>query len=203
MAEEPKQVGGDRSRPPRGTGRDALIRAIIRVVAREGVDALTYRAVAEEAGVAHGLVYYHFRSRDAMISRALSWAAQDALESSRVLGAEDALDRFASDVGAMIEGDPEPTAFQFELALQGLRRPELGEEVRRLYRHYIDVFGRALNALDVPADETLATLVFAAVDGLSLQQLIFDDRRRTDQAMRRLQDLLGCLAGAEHEARAS
>jgi AcrR family transcriptional regulator len=49
-----------RTRPARGDGRRALLEAVVRVVARHGLDALTYRAVAKEAGVTHGLVSYHF-----------------------------------------------------------------------------------------------------------------------------------------------
>lgn len=47
--------------------RDALLRAAIKVTARGGLRALTYRAVAEEAGVVRGLVRFHFGSRDALI----------------------------------------------------------------------------------------------------------------------------------------
>ncbi|WP_416979825.1 TetR family transcriptional regulator [Streptomyces sp. T028] len=43
-----------------GEGRDALLIAAVRVVARDGLRKLTYRAVAAEAGVTHGLVAHHF-----------------------------------------------------------------------------------------------------------------------------------------------
>lgn len=183
-----------RERPARGDGREALIRAIIRVVARDGVDGLTFRSVAEEAGVTHGLVHYHFGTREAMINESLSWAAQDAIDSAQVMPLGSGLEDFAPEVGSMIEADPGPSAFQFELALQGLRWPEVGEQVEMLYRHFIETFRSALLEAGVEADEDLARLVFAAVDGLSLQQLIFGDRQSTDRAMERLRELLELAA---------
>lgn len=192
--EEAGNGASKRDRPARGEGREALIRGIIRVVARDGVDGLTFRSVAEETGVTHGLVHYHFGTREAMINEALSWAAQDAIEAARVMPLGDGLEDFASDVGVMIEANPQPIAFQFELALQGLRWPAVGDQVELLYRHFIDTFRIALVEAGVEADDVLARVVFAAVDGLSLQQLIFGERQLTDEAMERLRKLLAMAA---------
>src|SRR3712207_5466329 len=63
-------------RPKHGQGREALLRATVHVVAREGLRGLTYRAVAEEAGVANTLVAHHFGTRDALLQAALEWAAE-------------------------------------------------------------------------------------------------------------------------------
>lgn len=62
-----KPAAQPRKRVDYGTGREALLNAAVRVVARGGLRKLTYRAVAEEAGVTHGLVVHHFGSRDALI----------------------------------------------------------------------------------------------------------------------------------------
>jgi hypothetical protein len=49
-------------------------------------------------------------------------------------------------------------------------------------------------ALGIPRDRALTRLVFAALDGLVLQQLIFGDARDTDASIERLQELLAPLA---------
>jgi AcrR family transcriptional regulator len=59
-----------------GDGREALLTAAVRVVARKGIRHLTYRALARQAGVTHGLVTYHFGSRDALIRAALQCTAR-------------------------------------------------------------------------------------------------------------------------------
>src|SRR5438552_12981604 len=69
-----------KERPEYGAGREALLDAAIRVVARRGLRHLTYRAVAAEAGVTHGLVAHHFGSRDALLLAALRHSVQRSIE---------------------------------------------------------------------------------------------------------------------------
>jgi TetR/AcrR family transcriptional regulator, regulator of biofilm formation and stress response len=175
---------------PRGRGRDALCAALVRVVAREGLDGVTFRSVAREAGVTHGLASYHFGTREAMISAALTWAVEHAIEASR-LGAEaQTIGELAADVPQLIADAPEEAAFQFRLALESLARPELLEEVRRTYDAYVATVRQTLVRLGLADDEALARLVFAAADGLALQQLLYGDPVRTGEALARLRGLL-------------
>src|SRR3712207_8439845 len=60
-----------RPAPGYGEGRRALLAAAVHVVATRGLRHLTYRSVAQEAGVAHGLVAHHFGTRDALLEAAL------------------------------------------------------------------------------------------------------------------------------------
>ncbi|MGK4578743.1 TetR family transcriptional regulator [Kitasatospora sp. HPMI-4] len=54
-----------------GEGREALLAAAVRVVARGGLRNLTYRAAAKEAGVTHGLVVHHFGAAEREWARML------------------------------------------------------------------------------------------------------------------------------------
>ena len=63
-------------------GREALLRATVAVVAKGGLRSLTYRAVANEAKVTHGLVYKHFGSRDALIVAATEYSLKPTLDST-------------------------------------------------------------------------------------------------------------------------
>lgn len=188
MGAEPAPL--ERRRLPRGAGRKALLEAIIRLVAREGLASLTFRAAAAEAGVTHGLASYHFRSRETMIEEALAWATERDIEAARLEPASGRLEDFAADLPELVSANPERPAFQFELALEARRRRELLPQVRLLYEHYIDVVARSLEEAGVGGDRVLARLAFAALDGLVLQQLIFDDPDATEQAVARLRHLL-------------
>lgn len=179
------------SRPPRGQGREALLEALVRVAARDGLDAVTHRSVAAEAGVTHGLATYHFASRDEMVHEALIWATRGAMERTQLGEVGQTLDDFAAAVPGRIAEDPGNAGFQFELAIEGTRRPELGAEVQRLYDQYVGAVAGVLAAHGVAVDPVLARLVFAAVDGLVLQQLIYDDPARTEECLARLRALLG------------
>src|SRR5215216_8163389 len=74
--------------PGHGERREALLSAAMRVLDRDGMRGLTYRSVAREAGVSHGLVRHHFGSRDALIQEAVLDHSERTLQVTR-LGAED------------------------------------------------------------------------------------------------------------------
>lgn len=188
--------------PPRtrrvhyGEGREALLAAAVRVVAERGLRHLTYRAVAEEAGVAHGLVVHHFGCRDALIEAALAHAISTSLNTSSLEpGTGDAPD-FAAGLAGMVRDDPNLQAFQYELMLESRRRPELLPMVRALYDRYFGATERELTRiLPEGASPALSRLVFAALDGLVLHQLIFGDAEHTDAALAELRTTLGQLSG--------
>ncbi|MCP3670502.1 MAG: TetR family transcriptional regulator, partial [Gammaproteobacteria bacterium] len=47
--------------------RQLILDSVLAVIAKEGVDAITHRRVGHEAGVSHGVVSYHFPTRDELI----------------------------------------------------------------------------------------------------------------------------------------
>jgi AcrR family transcriptional regulator len=155
--------------------------------------------VAEEAGVTHGLASYHFRTREAMIQQALSWAVRHGIASLQMPPEGGTITDFAGHVPEMLSDSPEEAIFQFELLLRALRTPTLRHEVRESYDDYIAAVADSLRSfgIDEPA---LAPLVFGALDGLTLQQLLYDDDRRTDEAIAALRRLLAMLAGPSPRA---
>ncbi|HEY0560428.1 MAG: hypothetical protein JWM48_32 [Mycobacterium sp.] len=56
-----------------GERREQLLRATYRVACRGGLDGVTARAVAEEAAVSPGLVFFHFGSKDALVAEMMRW----------------------------------------------------------------------------------------------------------------------------------
>jgi AcrR family transcriptional regulator len=163
-------------------------------VDKHGFAGLTYRAVAAEAGVTHGLVSYHFGSLDAMITEALGMAADEAIRDSRMAVSSGELATFANSISTLVSEHTEAQTYQFELTFEARRRPELAGQIRALYENYYAVVERSLVELGIERDHALTRLVFAALDGLVLQQLIFGDARATDASIERLQDLLALLA---------
>jgi len=157
---------------PYGSGRDALLDAAVKVVARVGLRGLTYRAVATEAGVTNSLVAHHFGSRDALITETLRRSVQRSIETSRLIDFAASEPEFRKALLDVVDSEPEQQAFQFELILEARRRPELREPVRELYRTYIATLQAGLGAANPAlADEAQARTVFAALDGLMLQFL--------------------------------
>ncbi len=185
----PGSRGADKADVAYGDGREALLRAVVTVVARGGLRELTYRAVATEAGVTHGLVRHHFGSRDALIVAATEYSLGPAIAVTN-LGESGSLDDWAKDVPRVLIDEEDLTAFQFEVILESRRRPELKAAVRDLYGGFRKAMLADLRAHGVDADKALATLVFAALDGLIFEGLALNEPQTTRTAIRKLRELL-------------
>ena len=155
-----------------GTGREALLRAVVDVVAQKGLRGMTYRAVAEAAGVNNSLVAHHFGSRDALIAAALQWASEQSIAASRLREAAEQEGSFTEALLGLLLEDPGLQAFQYEMILEARRRPELAGPVAQLYESYVDALTEGLQAFGVQGEvRVVARSLFAALDGLVLQYL--------------------------------
>src|SRR3954453_23039592 len=68
--------------------REQILEAALRVIGRSGREAVTHRAVAEEAGVPLGSTTYYFDSRDDLLGQALEHVARKEADRHRELGEE-------------------------------------------------------------------------------------------------------------------
>src|SRR3954453_8935378 len=66
--------------------REQILEGALRVIGRSGREAVTHRAVAEEAGVPLGSTPYVFDSRDDPVAQALEHVARKERVPHRVLG---------------------------------------------------------------------------------------------------------------------
>lgn len=166
-----KSVAADSRVVNYGEGREALLAATVRVVARKGLRGLTFRAVAEEAGVNNTLIAHHFGTRDRLIAETLAWTADRSVGAADLSGyASNAAVFLRALVEHMVES-PEVEIFLFEMILEASRRPELQDPVRELYRRYVAELSAGRVRLGEPANDALNLALFAALDGLMLQYL--------------------------------
>ncbi|MGK0721576.1 TetR/AcrR family transcriptional regulator [Leucobacter sp. W1478] len=154
------------------SGREALLRATIVVVANGGLRALTYRAVAAEAGVSHGLVRHHFGSRDRLVAEAMDFAISESLRRSNMLDPIETVADFARGIETLSERESEIQAFQYELLLESRRRPELKPAVERHYEAYRSAITRQLRQLGVN-DPALVEVLWFALDAIVFKQLVY------------------------------
>ena len=179
--------------------RNALMVAAVAVVAERGWEAVTTRMVAERAGLASGLVHYHFSSvNDLLIDATLAAARQEAARLLEGMGGESAsqgVERLIEAVASYDVDDPtgNPTILVFsEMLLAATRyerlRAGLAEilgEYRAALRDWLDRQGGAIDP------DATAALMFAALDGLVLHRVIDPRLRglRIEPALRRLAGL--------------
>lgn len=179
-----------KSGPAYGEGREALLVAAVTVVARGGLRSLTYRAVAEQAGLTHGLVRHHFGSRDALIVAATEYSLSPLLVASGVTATPGTDEEFAQGIPNMIQREQDLVAFQYEVMLESLRRPELQDAVRLMLTGLRDGILADLRERGLPASADFAAMVTSALDGIVLHGLILGDLVQVRSSLREFRQLL-------------
>jgi AcrR family transcriptional regulator len=98
-------------REPRKLSRDVrrtqLIEATIGVLARQGYSRTTMTAVAREAGLSHGLVNFHFTSKEKLLEETLQYLSEEYRQ-NWTQSLEAAPSRPAAQLDAMIRADFDP-----------------------------------------------------------------------------------------------
>jgi DNA-binding transcriptional regulator YbjK len=186
---------------PRGAARrDALLDAVLRVVADAGVDAVTHRRVAEAAGLPLASTTYWFESKEQMLTAALERAADRDIERLRALlgtPKTDVADPLGLAVAAILApSDDSPQSSRgwllatYTLMLEAARRPALREVMRRWTDAYMEALPPLLAAAGSRHARSDAELLLAAADGLLVDQLASDDASNQAPRLRRLAEAL-------------
>jgi AcrR family transcriptional regulator len=136
-------------------------------IAREGVDTLSVRALAKEAGVAHRAAYQHFPDKDGLIAAVMT-NAYDALAARCAASRADAKTVEARlQAAARAYADFAAEAPQLFLAMTGPRvnqsgaHKELEAAVARAWRYIAGPIGEGVDAgLFTIADKRAAAAIF-------------------------------------------
>jgi TetR/AcrR family transcriptional regulator, regulator of biofilm formation and stress response len=162
--------------------REQILDATVRVMGRSGREAVTHRAVAEEAGVPLGSTTYYFDSRDDLLGQALEHVARKEVDRHLQLGvelrkaktprqlADMLLDQLIFDID-----DKDIYVAEYELWLEAGRRPDLRDAATAWCDSVqLSVAGamEKLGSTDPAAD---ASLVVAAIDGLGERVMSRED----------------------------
>ncbi len=213
MAESVAQTGSETAAAERadgGNGRGArgeqrrieLLEAVVRLIAREGVAAVTHRAVAAEAGVTHRLTTYYFRTKEKMLIEAFRHLTAESLERSRAaverlasmepngspLAA--AIDEVVDAVLGGLHAEAGGVVAELALVLEIPRSPELAADYaawQNALEALLAEHARKLESDDPNAD---ARLILTAIHGLQLERLGRPDRARGREELRALVERL-------------
>ncbi|MBY6414665.1 TetR/AcrR family transcriptional regulator [Rhodococcus sp. BP-252] len=176
--------------PRYGEGRSALLAAAVHVVAERGLRRLTYREVARQAGVAHGLVAHHFGSGESLLEAALEFSLHNSVTAISSRPGSGDIDALLEGLSSMIDANPHDQAFQYELMLESRRTPGLTVHVRAIYDAYIEALRCELSAAGVDPDPALCHLVYSAADGLVFHQITLGNPALMDRSIDHLRALL-------------
>jgi DNA-binding transcriptional regulator YbjK len=180
MPTKPTPDGAPSSEPSsaRGSTREQILRATLRVIGEHGVEAVSNRRIAKEAGVALGSLTYHFPSQNELLRETLLLYVHEEVErlssiAAALRAAEPTLAEIAVEIARIAGGSefaPEQIA-ELELHLQAARDPELQDASRRCFAAYDDFAAAALQALNVPDPAKHARTVVAVMGGFALRRL--------------------------------
>ncbi|WP_423917833.1 TetR/AcrR family transcriptional regulator [Frigoribacterium sp. 2-23] len=174
---------------PKGEARrQALVAAVLRVLERGGPNAVTHRAVAEEARLPLAAATYYFASRDDMLATALRVSARHWTSTI------DAIDTpTRRDLAALLvryTGTDRAAALaQYELLFAAMRTPALRDSADTWYSS-LDAL---LERLGVGAE--VRSTAALALDGLVLRMLWRGDPADVDQTDALLETLIGDALG--------
>lgn len=174
-------------RKPLEQRRAELVEAALRVAMRDGVEAVTVRQVAREAGISLGTVHYCFDDKEALLramGRAIAVAASqpvlDALDAGD--DAETLAEAAAKSLLTGLKENRHMRLLTFEFATSGARTPVLREVAQshlhqsiEMTREYLDRLARKAGVEYRVDMGFLARIVAQLIDGIELAWLIEKD----------------------------
>lgn len=168
------------SRPRGAARREALLDAVLRIVAEVGADAVTHRRVAEVADLPLASTTYYFESKEHLLTAALERAADRDIARLHAF-LEEVSDPPGDPLELAVEildpGDQTAQASRgslvatYALMLEAARRPALRGVLSRWTRAYLEALARLLSLAGSRQPDGDAAILLGAADGLLLERL--------------------------------
>lgn len=166
--------------------RHELAEAAWRAIVKYGLEGTTTRLIAKESGYSNGVLAHYFESKDEILLEALRKSHEgvdkritEAIENKEGF---DALRTFCIEVLPVSEQSARETHLEMSMWSRALVNEELrsaqrseSSRWRRLMEGMIVDAQRSGELVDVPP-RTIAVLLSAVIDGLSIYALLYPDR---------------------------
>jgi TetR/AcrR family transcriptional repressor of bet genes len=113
--------------------KQEIIDALLRVMAERGYEKASIQAIAKEAGLAPGLIHYHFKTKQEILLGLVNWIASSATERLEKMEAQvsDPWDKLSAFINARLatgESElPEVVSAWVVIAGESIRQPEIKE----------------------------------------------------------------------------
>ena len=187
--------------------RGQIIKAAYTVAAAKGLDALTVRDIARKAGISHGLVLFHFETKEQLVLALLDWL----LETPTVLHITDDIARIPQPLDRLhallhremhrLSSEPRRIRVFFDFWAKGIRDPGIRSKMRGELDRYRDAF-RPM-AEEVLRSEPrrfaqvsaagLAAVAVSFIKGCAVQAMIDPDDFDIEEFLTATDGLLGQL----------
>lgn len=171
--------------------RRLIVKAALRVIARDGVKSCTHRAVAAEADVPLASTTYHFSSKAEIVTEALELAIDRSIAAVERCTASPhpttpaaLVDRLVELVHALCADDQAPLAAQYELLIEAGRSAGLRRVAERWDGAYMAGLREIAAAAGIPAPEEAADILSDLIEGALLDLVSFPREGFAEGALR-------------------
>lgn len=158
--------------------RQQILDAALQTIAKEGVDAVTHRRVGQEAGVSHGVVSYHFPTRDELIytsfehhlgtvdeyQKQKGWQPDAKMTKTRLLSN-------ITDIVAEELAGKTVTRVEQELILYATSKPELAKLFNAWEQTVVETLAIDLKHLHYKSPKEIARILVSLARGFLLESL--------------------------------
>src|SRR5690606_28270308 len=189
--------------------RAQILEAAYEIAAADGLDRLTMRRVAAEAGLSHGLVHFHFRSKAELLLALLDWVLERTPEYTLPASARavEPLDRLLALLRQEVRrptSDRRRLLLFFDFWSLGTRHPGIRGRMRAEFARRRDAFRPMLEELrraepdrfrGTSVDAMAAALV-ALIKGAAVQAVLDPRAFDTDAFLKAIDAMLPQLASA-------
>jgi DNA-binding transcriptional regulator YbjK len=155
-----------------------ILEAALLVIAIEGIDSVTHRSVGREAGLSHGVVSYHFPTRDELIYKSFEhflgdiqehqarygWKPNEKITKRRII------DILTAEVADEL-ADRTMIRVEQELILYASRRPELAALYNAWEKDVVDALAGGLTRERFNQPQLTARILISLVRGFLLESL--------------------------------
>jgi len=180
--------------------RERIIAAAYRVLSEKGYDKASTKEIASSAGVAQGLINYYFPSKDQLFAEVFRRETRNYCEAFKPLLPSERQESLTSEAIAKLLELPKSRALQepdwfrlrYELFAIGLRNENAADtlkETLEIKRKYITDSIESISGFPRAQCETIAALLYSAIEGLGLQK-VADPDFKYDEAYDMLAEML-------------
>ena len=194
-------------RKPEIVRREQILLAAFEVASREGIDRLTVRAVAAEAGISHALVLFHFGRKERLVRELLDLviggrAVLDISDDiARFPHARDRLHALLQQEMSRLSHQPQQTRLFLEFWAMGARREEIGRQISAELERYRSAFRAIMEELllSEPAAfagataDGLAAVAVSWIHGCAVQAMVDPQHFDTDEYLTAVRGMIGRL----------
>jgi TetR/AcrR family transcriptional repressor of bet genes len=157
--------------------KQEIINALLRVMAERGYEKASIQAIAKEAGLAPGLIHYHFKTKQEILLGLVNWIASSATERLDKMKTEvsDPWDKLTVFINARLAtGEtelPQVVSAWVVIAGESIRQPEIKEIYQGLIEQQLNLLkkliadvwqNKSVNSKEVVH---LSAIVISAMEG--------------------------------------